>query len=763
MTGLRSINGPLRILADRRLQPFIVLAALGLALWSWTGGLWDVWNEADAWWIQSVREAIADHDWSPSGHWPLATGLLELLLRLNHNVVSVWALRLPSVIFGIVVAIYCCRIGMHLYGEATGWLAGLAFVATAGLVGAVPTIEPGMMFTAWVVIAADAWLQRVPNGGLWRRIPAAAAMAALATLTGGWAGPAIIAAIMLADLKPWKGWVVLAVWIAAAGAAVQIDSSQWEIVLPAIMPPIAIGIGRAVSRLGAMTLPRAAGRHIAAGVIATELLVLAMGLLMYREPDWFWERGFFILNFGLFWLCLFLILVFLISLVLLACPRTGVLIAGCYVVLLALNPVVLAGLKPAMNPSHSAANVSDLLDHYLDSKNARVGVVGEADDPRLHVHGRYRIQRLPDNPRKFVSARKVPDLLIGRRDDMEKLAPVYRKTGYTRVKTITSMNRTFWVARRHETAPQKNDPLLRFAFAGDTGTGNSHQYNIGRRMAEQHDRMGPLAACLMLGDNLYGDDSLAYALQTRFLEPFAPLIERGVPFYAALGNHDYSPWRKARFELQSKWFNMGGKNYYARTFGHDLVTVFFIDCEVVKSDPAQYLWLENELRNCHSSWKILVNHIPMVASNVLHADSPATFDLLDHLMREGGIDLVLSGHNHFYERRRLLDGIQYLTVGSNGHVSDEVEIPPDDKRAAGYNRACAFAWMEVTENTIHIRAMNEYGGLIDEFRLGHDDVHNLRVTEAPPRPRDWTQGLPAFVRLNCLIARQLAAGIARAR
>ena len=60
---------------------------------------------------------------------------------------------------------------------------------------------------------------------------------------------------------------------------------------------------------------------------------------------------------------------------------------------------------------------------------------------------------------------------------------------------------------------------------------------------------------IMLGDNIYGGDSPA-DFARKFEEPYKPLLDAGVKFYASLGNHDNPD------ERLYKLFNMGGERYY---------------------------------------------------------------------------------------------------------------------------------------------------------------------------------------------------------
>ena len=96
---------------------------------------------------------------------------------------------------------------------------------------------------------------------------------------------------------------------------------------------------------------------------------------------------------------------------------------------------------------------------------------------------------------------------------------------------------------------------LRFAVMGDVGRGDRNQYDTANEMARWHERFD-FSFVLMLGDNIYAEQGTTEAYQARFERPYKALLDRGVMFYATLGNHDppgqpdYVP------------FNMNGNRYY---------------------------------------------------------------------------------------------------------------------------------------------------------------------------------------------------------
>src|SRR5688500_15130999 len=80
------------------------------------------------------------------------------------------------------------------------------------------------------------------------------------------------------------------------------------------------------------------------------------------------------------------------------------------------------------------------------------------------------------------------------------------------------------------------DGSIRFLVLGDSGTGGSAQRSVAQRATEVH-KIFPFEFAIMLGDNLYGGES-AGDYRRKFEEPYKALLDAGVKFYAALGNHD---------------------------------------------------------------------------------------------------------------------------------------------------------------------------------------------------------------------------------
>jgi predicted phosphodiesterase len=127
---------------------------------------------------------------------------------------------------------------------------------------------------------------------------------------------------------------------------------------------------------------------------------------------------------------------------------------------------------------------------------------------------------------------------------------------------------------------------VRFAVIGDSGTGEREQYDVSKEMEIYRQKVG-FDFVIILGDNIYGGHR-SKGFAEKFEQPYKPLLDAGVKFYASLGNHD-----DPNEERLCKTFNMGGERYYTLQKGD--VSFFVLDSNYM--DPAQLDWLEEGLHN----------------------------------------------------------------------------------------------------------------------------------------------------------------------
>jgi predicted MPP superfamily phosphohydrolase len=241
---------------------------------------------------------------------------------------------------------------------------------------------------------------------------------------------------------------------------------------------------------------------------------------------------------------------------------------------------------------------------------------------------------------------------------------------------------------------------LKLAVIGDSGSGGKPQYDVGQQMATA--RTGfPFEMVLMLGDNMYGsqrpEDFVA-----KFERPYAALLQAGVPFYAALGNHDN---QSNRFY---KGFNMGGERYH--TFAKKNVRFFVFDTNLM--DATQLAWIESALRQSNDDWKIAYFHHPLYSDGGRHGSNVELRVVLEPLLVRYGVAVVFSGHEHVYQRTTPQKGITYFIEGSSGQLR-KGNMRPTAMTAASFDQDQTFMLVEIDGNEMRFRTISRTGRIVD--------------------------------------------------
>jgi hypothetical protein len=255
---------------------------------------------------------------------------------------------------------------------------------------------------------------------------------------------------------------------------------------------------------------------------------------------------------------------------------------------------------------------------------------------------------------------------------------------------------------------------LKFAVIGDSGQWSTAQRETALQLVTQRQYF-PFDFVLMLGDNNYGDGS-PESYRVRFEEPFKPLLDAGVKFYAARGNHD------AGAQWTYPLFNMGGQRYYTfeRKTGvlpplaGDRVQFFALDS--VNLDDEQLIWFDRQLSESKADWKIVFFHHPIYSSGRYAGSSAARRSTLEQALIEHQVDVVFAGHEHLYERMSPQSGVMYFVVGASGSVRVG-DLRPSRYQAFGYDRDLSFLLVEIAGNAMYFRALNRLGEPIDGGKI----------------------------------------------
>jgi hypothetical protein len=255
-------------------------------------------------------------------------------------------------------------------------------------------------------------------------------------------------------------------------------------------------------------------------------------------------------------------------------------------------------------------------------------------------------------------------------------------------------------AAARQVTPMDGDGALRFAVIGDNGTGEEPQYDVARQMLQAHAKV-PFEFVVMMGDNLYGTQKRRDFVD-KFEIPYGPLLRMGIPFYAALGNHDQPDNRNY------PQFNMNGQRYYSFVKGP--ARFFIFDTNFL--DPKQLEWIDEALGASKDEWKIAVFHHPLYSDGDRHGPSVSMRVLLEPLFVRHGVDVVFSGHEHIYERIKPQKGISYFIVGSSGQLR-KGGMTPSAQTAAGFDQDCVFLLAAINGDAMSFQAITRTGQSVD--------------------------------------------------
>jgi 3',5'-cyclic AMP phosphodiesterase CpdA len=252
--------------------------------------------------------------------------------------------------------------------------------------------------------------------------------------------------------------------------------------------------------------------------------------------------------------------------------------------------------------------------------------------------------------------------------------------------------------------PADDPPELRIAVAGDVG-------DSGSRLTATADAMARLAGddpfdvLLLLGDNVYPSGDPAQLPSTVF-EPFAPVLDDGTELLAILGNHDapHGDAQLAALGIPGRWWSEE----------HGDVLLVGLDSNE-PDNPEQLAFLEEVLRTSTATWKIVALHHPPYSAGY-QGSNEDTRRAFVPLFERYGVQLVLSGHDHDYQRSKVINGVTYIVTGAAAGT-----------RRTGKNdfTEVAFSWHSYVELGVYPdrlvgRVMNQDNRVADQWVLSKE-------------------------------------------
>ncbi|MCC6849492.1 MAG: metallophosphoesterase family protein [Deltaproteobacteria bacterium] len=211
---------------------------------------------------------------------------------------------------------------------------------------------------------------------------------------------------------------------------------------------------------------------------------------------------------------------------------------------------------------------------------------------------------------------------------------------------------------------------MRIWVTGDGGYADANGMAV-RDAYAAYNGVNPTDLWLLLGDNAYptGNDA---NYQAALFDVHHDML-RSVPVLSTFGNHEAMAGNSA---LQTgPYFAMfsfptageaggvasGSEAYYSFDYGNVHFVVLDSEHNAKAAGSPMMLWLEADLQATTADWVVALFHRPPYSKGLLHDSDVEVEEITMRtnvvpMLEDYGVDLVLCGHSHSYERSFLLDG-----------------------------------------------------------------------------------------------------------
>ena len=179
-----------------------------------------------------------------------------------------------------------------------------------------------------------------------------------------------------------------------------------------------------------------------------------------------------------------------------------------------------------------------------------------------------------------------------------------------------------------------------------------------------------------------------------------------------MGNHDWDTTGAAPY---LNYFTLpGNERYYEFTWGP--IHFFVLDSDPrepngISSTSPQGQWLQGRMTASKARMQVVYFHHPPYSSGSVHGSTPE----MQWPFKDWGADLVLTGHDHTYERL-LVNGLTYLVVGTGGRSLYALGTPVAGSQVR-YNADYGALLVDVQGDTVSFKFINRANATIDAFTL----------------------------------------------
>ena len=265
-----------------------------------------------------------------------------------------------------------------------------------------------------------------------------------------------------------------------------------------------------------------------------------------------------------------------------------------------------------------------------------------------------------------------------------------------------------------------------FLVFGDSGADSAEQLSLVQSMMAEPD----VAFAVHVGDLAYASGAFA-EFESNHYAPNAPLM-RQLALFSTPGNHDYVTDSAAPYlagvvtPLSGVPVSDSGR-YYSFDWGN--AHFVSLDSNLLMTSSAQQMlaWLDSDLAATRQHWRIVFLHHPPYPTG-FHVGDPVCIAVCQNVVpvvERHGVQLVLSGHEHGYERSYPLannmpvdppaPSTMYIITGGGGASLESVgSLPQCAMSVETFN----YLRVDVEGKSLRLRSFGLDGEEVDDVSLG---------------------------------------------
>lgn len=259
------------------------------------------------------------------------------------------------------------------------------------------------------------------------------------------------------------------------------------------------------------------------------------------------------------------------------------------------------------------------------------------------------------------------------------------------------------------TPPPAGKRAVVFAAISDSGWPGGSESSVAEAM-----RAAQPEVVIHAGDVVYPHGEIENYRPYLF-DPFARVLDRAA-FFPEIGNHDLET------SSGQAWTEMfttpaNGPERSERYYSFDWGDVHFLALDVVSTPygrgSRQWSFADADLAAAAASWKVVYLHYPPYSAGTSGGNTEIRRELLP-MFEARHVDIVVSGHDHGYQRFAARNGVRYVVTAGGGAPPDPIRAVP----ALEFSRSCChYVRARADAASFQLEAVDVTGQVFDTLLL----------------------------------------------